>query len=30
VQEVARLHRGTIRLQNLQPTGAKAILTLPL
>lgn len=30
VQEVARLHRGSIRLQNLQPTGAKAIFNLPL
>ncbi|MGL5388335.1 MAG: two-component system sensor histidine kinase CreC [Enterobacterales bacterium] len=30
VQEVARLHRGTIRLQNNQPTGAQAIFTLPL
>ncbi|HGM5492145.1 TPA: two-component system sensor histidine kinase CreC [Serratia fonticola] len=30
VQEVARLHRGTIRLQNNHPIGAKAIFTLPL
>lgn len=30
VQEVARLHRGTIRLQNLQPCGVAAIFTLSL
>lgn len=30
VQEVARLHRGSIHLQNNQPTGAKARLTLSL
>lgn len=30
VQEVARLHRGTIRLHNLQPHGVAAILTLLL
>ncbi|WP_431225174.1 two-component system sensor histidine kinase CreC [Serratia sp. L9] len=30
VQEVARLHRGTIRLQNLQPCGVVAIFTLSL
>lgn len=30
VQEVARLHRGTIRLHNLQPHGVAAILTLSL
>ncbi|WP_337261232.1 MULTISPECIES: two-component system sensor histidine kinase CreC [unclassified Serratia (in: enterobacteria)] len=30
VQEVARLHRGTIRLHNLQPHGVAATLTLSL
>lgn len=30
VQEVARLHRGTVRLHNLQPHGAAAILTLSI
>ncbi|AHG19321.1 histidine kinase [Chania multitudinisentens RB-25] len=30
VQEVARLHRGSIRLHNLQPHGVAAIFTLPL
>lgn len=30
VREVARLHRGTIRLQNLQPCGVAAVFTLSL